>query len=318
MRREMDEINGYVFKEELDMPIAYSILVYTDYEMIELLLRTVYKRHNTYCIHIDAKSPEHFRNRVMKLANCFDNVMIATKLVSVYWGQFSILEAEMSCMKDLFNKTKSWKYFINLTGQEFPLRTNYEIAKILRALRGHNNIGCSKNFEHYRLRTSGPPPHGLEVYKASTHVILTRKFVEYLLTDEIAHRVLMWSRKLLIPDEMVFPILNCNRKLKAPGSYKEHPSLYDHNKSFVSRYKIWRHEGTQCHGKIMRDICTFGPRDVENLLTRHELFANKFHFSEFPEVSFCLRNILLKRTILEYKGYMDFNVSFYSNIPYKW
>ena len=36
-------------------------------------------------------------------------------------------------------KRKKWKYFINLTGQEFPLKTNYEIVQILKAYKGANN-----------------------------------------------------------------------------------------------------------------------------------------------------------------------------------
>ena len=38
-------------------------------------------------------------------------------------------------LQDLW-KHKKWKYFINLTGQEFPLRTNWELVQILKA---HNN-----------------------------------------------------------------------------------------------------------------------------------------------------------------------------------
>lgn len=32
------------------------------------------------------------------------------------------------------------RYFINLTGQEFPLKTNAEIVEILKALKGANNM----------------------------------------------------------------------------------------------------------------------------------------------------------------------------------
>ena len=33
-----------------------------------------------------------------------------------------------------------FRYFINLTGQEFPLKTNGEIVEILRALNGSNIV----------------------------------------------------------------------------------------------------------------------------------------------------------------------------------
>ena len=33
---------------------------------------------------------------------------------------------------------KSWKYYINQTGQEFPLKTNLKIVEILQAMNGAN------------------------------------------------------------------------------------------------------------------------------------------------------------------------------------
>lgn len=314
---EFEYINLYAFKEELDMPIAYSILVYTDYEMLELLLRTIYKPHNTYCIHVDTNSPITYKQQVVKLTLGFKNVFVANKLYSIKWGTFSIVQAEISCMEELLNKSRSWKYFINLTGQEFPLRTNYEIARILHALRGFNIIRCTKDYKKLTLQLAGPPPFGLTAFKSSTHVVLTREFVQYMLTDKQARRVIYWSKKATIPDERVFATLLCNKKLKAPESFsKTYPGLFHQNQTSITRYKLWN-SVKKCHGKIVRGVCVFGYGDLQTLQKRHELFANKFHINVFPTVPYCLRNILLKRTVLEYGDYIDFNVTFYNNILYK-
>lgn len=131
-----------VTKEELDMPIAYSILVYTDLKMLELLLESIFKPHNIYCIHVDNKSSQVYKDSVYKLASCHENVFVAKKMHNIEWGKFSIVEAEMSCMEELLAKSGTWKYFINLTGQEFPLRTNYELARILTSLGGRNEVFC--------------------------------------------------------------------------------------------------------------------------------------------------------------------------------
>jgi hypothetical protein len=40
-------------------------------------------------------------------------------------------------------KYKKWKYFINLTGQEFPLKTNQEIVKILKSYKGANDVNIN-------------------------------------------------------------------------------------------------------------------------------------------------------------------------------
>ena len=48
--------------EEREFPIAYSLLVYKDLEMVERLLRAIYRPQNYYCLHIDASSsPGFFR-----------------------------------------------------------------------------------------------------------------------------------------------------------------------------------------------------------------------------------------------------------------
>ena len=42
-------------------------------------------------------------------------------------------------MKDHLRYT-DWKYHINLAGQEFPLKTNLELVRILKAFNGSNLI----------------------------------------------------------------------------------------------------------------------------------------------------------------------------------
>ena len=51
----------------------------------------------------------------------------------------SVLEPELVCMRELLRFTK-WRYFINLTGQEFPLKTNLELVRIMKALNGSNDM----------------------------------------------------------------------------------------------------------------------------------------------------------------------------------
>ena len=125
---------------EESFPVAFSILVFKDAAQVEFLLRNIYRPQNVYCIHIDKKSPANFRARLETIVKCFKNVFITSRSVEVRWGKFSVLEPEMICLKELWNGRVKWKYFINLTGQEMPLRTNYELVKILAAFDGANNV----------------------------------------------------------------------------------------------------------------------------------------------------------------------------------
>jgi len=119
--------------------------VCVDVEQTERLLRLIYRPHNVYCIHVDAKSTAELRHSLETIASCLDNVFLATPPVDVRWGKVSIVHAEMLCMKQLLDYP-AWKYFINLVGRDFPLRTNRELVKILTAYNGSNDVDGSRMF----------------------------------------------------------------------------------------------------------------------------------------------------------------------------
>ena len=50
-----------ISKEELSLPLAYVITVFSDPRNIELTLATIFRHHNSYCLHIDPKSDPLFR-----------------------------------------------------------------------------------------------------------------------------------------------------------------------------------------------------------------------------------------------------------------
>ena len=135
---------GYIMSSltniEAAFPIAYSILMYKDIEQVERLLRAIYRPQNIYCIHVDSKTSRDIYRAIEGIAKCFPNVFMTARRIDVKWGRFSVLEPELMCMEELLQRKKTWKYFINLTGQEFPLRTNYELIRILMTYNGANDI----------------------------------------------------------------------------------------------------------------------------------------------------------------------------------
>ena len=129
-----------VTKEERAFPLAYSVVLYKEAVQVENLLRAIYRPSNYYCIHVDRSSNPLVISDIRAIVRCLPNVIVASRLVDVEWGKFSETEAELVCMKDLLQKYKNWKYFINLTGQEYPLKTNLQIVRILQAFKGANDI----------------------------------------------------------------------------------------------------------------------------------------------------------------------------------
>ena len=63
----------------------------------------------------------------------------------------SHLQADINCMSDMLNINPNWKYYLNLASQAFPLKTNSELVKILKAYNGSNDIESSMAVNHDRL-----------------------------------------------------------------------------------------------------------------------------------------------------------------------
>ena len=128
--------------EEKDFPLAFSIVMHENVEQMERLLHAIYRPHNVYCVHLDAKASDSLHQAVHGISGCFSNVIIPEHPIKVEWSEFSLLEAELVCLQELW-KYKHWKYFINLTGREYPLKTNLELVQILKAYDGANDIDGS-------------------------------------------------------------------------------------------------------------------------------------------------------------------------------
>lgn len=110
----------------------------------ERLLRAIYAPQNFYCVHVDAKSSPTVISAVSAITSCFDNVFMVSKPVTVVYSAWPRVQADLNCMADLYNVSTEWKYFINLCGQDFPLKTNLEIVRMLQLLRGRNSLESEK------------------------------------------------------------------------------------------------------------------------------------------------------------------------------
>jgi Core-2/I-Branching enzyme len=141
----MTSFNERVTEEELRFPVAFSLLTYDNMEQTMRLLRLIYRPHNLYCLHVDAKSPPSMHRTARRAVSCIKNVVLAAPAIEVSWGTVSVLEAELLCARKLLeSKSVGWKYFINLVGRDFPLRTNLELVRILKAYNGTNDVAVSK------------------------------------------------------------------------------------------------------------------------------------------------------------------------------
>ncbi|CAL8085950.1 unnamed protein product [Calicophoron daubneyi] len=315
--------------EEADFPLAFNILVFTDLERAVRLLRAIYRPQNSYCIHVDKKSTKEYVRTLKIAATCFgNNVFLVpdSERRDVRWGEISILEAELICFKVLMKSGRNWKYLINLTGQEFPLRTNWELVVALKALNGSNLVAATyKRRNMWRV----PPPKYSDLkvtyYKGSVHVAVRREFVNFTLYDQRAIKLLKALRDYerdkghrIITDETYFATLNHNPVIfPIPGAF-----LGEHEVGTVTRAKIWQDGRTTCGSKVwIRTVCMFGIADLPFLIKSEKFFANKFRVHVEPEAYDILEQWIESKVRYEAeRGHLhpSFNLSVYAKNEFAW
>ncbi|XP_069764686.1 beta-1,3-galactosyl-O-glycosyl-glycoprotein beta-1,6-N-acetylglucosaminyltransferase 7-like isoform X2 [Narcine bancroftii] len=281
---ERSYITQPLSQEEASFPLAYILVVHKNLQTLEWLFRAIYMPQNVYCIHVDKKTPAGFRRAVAQLAACFDNVFLASQAESVVYGGFSRLQADLNCMEELVLSRVHWKYALNLCGQDFPLKTNRELVRLLKQRWKNKNITPGilqpdhikhrttyvhreyiSPAESYVIKTqfrkTAAPPHRLKLYFGSAYYALTREFVDFVLRDKRAQDLLRWSRDTYSPDEHYWVTLS------------------------------------RLSGHYVRNICVYGLGDLEWLVQRDSLFANKFEVENHPLMAQCMERWLRRKTL---------------------
>ncbi|XP_060100347.1 N-acetyllactosaminide beta-1,6-N-acetylglucosaminyl-transferase-like [Heteronotia binoei] len=299
--------------EEAAFPLAFVIALHKDFETFERVFRALYAPHNLYCVHVDEKASAAFKLHVGRLLDCFPNAFLASKAEPVVYGGVSRLQADLNCMQDLLRSQVRWKYLLNMCGQDFPLRTNWEMVQHLKKFGGknitpgilppgpitlrtkhvykeHMSKGASYMIRMRALKP--PPPHNLTIYFGSAYVALTRPFVEFLFQDRRALDLLEWSKDTYSPDEHFWVTLN--RIPGVPGSMPD--ASWEGNLRAIKWSDMTKLHGG-CHGHYVRNICIYGTGDLKWLLNSTSLFANKFELRTYPPTMECLELILRERAL---------------------
>lgn len=304
-------------EEELNFPIAYSIVIHEKIEMFERLLRSIYAPQNIYCVHIDLKSSLSFHKAVKKIVSCFPNVFVASKLERVVYASWSRVQADLNCMKDLLHSEVQWRYLLNTCGTDFPIKTNREMVKALKVLNGRNSLeteatSASKkarwqyhhNVTNRVIRTDvrkSPPPISSPMFSGNAYFVVSRVFVKYLMQNgngEI-QKFMEWEKDTYSPDEHMWATLQ--RMSSVPGSMPSNGKYDTSDMMALARVVKWSYltgdvnKGAPyypCTGAYRRAVCVYGTGDLLWLLRQQHLFANKFD-PEVDDISIrCLESVL--------------------------
>ena len=100
-----------------------------------------------------------------------------------------------------------------------------------------------------------------------------------------------------------------------------HPDNHYGKHWFFTKFRIWLRGKREkmkfpCAGRIAHHLCIFGIRELPLLASRHEMFANKFHWDFEPLGYRCMEELHYNRTRQELEGRRVFSSRLYRSMDY--
>ena len=257
--------------------IGYLILVHRFPEQFKRLFKAIYDPRNTYVVHVDKNSGETLDANIRDFLQPYPNAEVMEGRAAL-WGGYSLVDAELRGMQHLLEMDGNWSHFINLSGQDFPLKTQ---AQIMAHLSAHPDREYIKVLDQNKIRpdtmrrigefvierggqieqtlTMRPFLEGASPYIGNQWMIVSRKFCSFVCNDVRADRYKELYRNTFIADEGFFQTVMMNTSV--------HGEIVNDDLRMID----WVSDGD-----IKLRPRTYMRQDAAALKASHNLFARKF------------------------------------------
>ncbi|WP_299898527.1 beta-1,6-N-acetylglucosaminyltransferase [uncultured Aquimarina sp.] len=257
--------------------IAYFILAHRFPKQFRRLFKTIYHPGNHYLIHIDQESDASTKKGIKTFLEDYSNAYIL-RSENVVCGGYSRVQSEINGMKYLLKRCLKWDFFINLSDQDFPLKSNNFIFDFLGKNIGKNFMKIANQIrdrpdtmnriENYFHETdigfSGIPYQrsfmkNVTPYIGGQWMILTRTCCEFICYNPEVKKFEDFYHNIWLADESFFQTVLMNT------SFKE--TIVNDDKRAI----IWMSdEGMKLKPK------TLTGSDIDFLMQGDNLFAREF------------------------------------------
>jgi hypothetical protein len=134
------------------MKIAFHITGYKKPDQFNWLYKSIYNKSDLFIIHVDKKSPPEVHHGFRSIAKKHDNTHFIES-IPIIWGGTGLIRAELSAIKEALRIDADWRYWINLTAQDYPLVSLDELRAKLHASWPGNFVECKALPDvHWRIR----------------------------------------------------------------------------------------------------------------------------------------------------------------------
>jgi hypothetical protein len=214
--------------------IGYLILVHRYPEQFKRLFEAVYDPANHYVVHVDRNSGPELEQQIRDLLAPYANAAVIESRRAL-WGGYSLIDAELRGMKRLLEMSDDWSVFINLSGQDFPLKSQADIKAFLARHPGQEFIRAVDQkkvrpdtmnrvrnlvFERPKgiVRTILRRPFLRDAtpYIGNQWMMVSRRFCEFVCHDKAADRFKAFYRHTFIADEGFFQTVMNNTEVHGP------------------------------------------------------------------------------------------------------
>lgn len=257
--------------------IAYFILVHRFPEQFKRLFKALYHPENYYLIHLDKKASIEIYEDIKDFLTDFPSTYILES-ENIVWGGYSMVQVELNGMNHLLKLNVEWDFFINLSGQDYPLKSQKIIREYLTTNRGSNFLKIADQLvvrpetmnrieNHFTETADGFSDvtykraylKDVVPYIGGQWMILTRQCCEFICNSGEAKKFENYYKNTLIADESFFQTVLMNTSFEGV--------LINDDKRAI----IWIPDGD-----IKLRPKTFAEDDVKFLLEGNNLFARKF------------------------------------------
>lgn len=278
--------------------IAYFILVHRYPKQFKRLFKSIYDSKNHYLIHVDKKAGDNLYIEVKKFLKDYPNTNLL-KTQNIVWGGYSMVDAELRGIKKLLKLSLDWDFFINLSGQDFPLKSQTYIQNFLRGNIGKDFILVSdqvkmrpntlNRIDNYFVESengfSGLPIKrnylsNVIPYIGGQWKILSRGSCEFICSSPEVSKIKNYYKNTLIPDESFFQtaLMNTNSKANIINDDKR-AIIWIPDIAIKLLSKVFIKNQTKAlieSGEIKLRPKTFTIKDLPFLLSSTSFFARKF------------------------------------------
>lgn len=208
--------------------VAYFMLVHRYPAQFKRLFKAIYAPGNQYVIHVDKSSGKGLIQDISTFLAPYQGVeMIEPK--EALWGGYSLVDAELRGMARLLEMDSRWTHYINLSGQDFPLKSQSYIRQFFAANPGKQFIRALdqrkerpdtlNRISHHFIEENGkitatdvarPYLPDDTPFIGTQWKAVTRSFCEFVCHDTRVERFKTFYRNSFIADEAFFQTVIMN------------------------------------------------------------------------------------------------------------